>query len=170
MAIEASALAVAFLSIMGGSLARAAYPFLQEQKNKEDELRALDLIPPEQLTPEQKQFIENASKPLNFLKYYKYTAILGVGASIVLALSSLTVATQSLPSNATFSIALGFIPIWLLAGWGGGDASNQFIKSGNATSSTVNKVHKAVVNSILSNFVKKQKKEEQQEEEINDSI
>jgi hypothetical protein len=147
MVVEFSSMAVAFFSLLGGSLGRAAYPFLQERKNKEDEVRALQDIPEDQLTPEEKQLIENFNKPLNFLKYYKYTAIIGVGASIMISLSSLVSATQNLPSGDSLNLAVGLIPVWLLTGWGGGDISNQLIKSGTSTATTVKK---AVLSRLLS--------------------
>jgi len=155
VAAEASALAIVFLAILGGAIARAAYPFIQEQKNREERLRLLNDLPEDKLTEEDKLFIANANKPLNFLKYYKFTAIFGLGGSVAITLSAFTIAVQSLPSNTSINVALSFIPVFLLAGWGGGGLSNQLIKSGSSSSASVQKLTNAVSDSKIATALKK---------------
>lgn len=127
------ALAIIFLSILGGAIARAVYPFMQHQKENEDTLRALSVIPPDKLTPEQKQFLEDMAKPINFHKFYMFTAILGLAGSLSITLGSFSVLATHLPQNLTIDIAYGFIPTAVLTGWGGGSISNQLLSSKGAS-------------------------------------
>lgn len=154
MAVEISALVIVFLALAAGGLARAVYPFIQEQKNREERLKILDLLPPDKLTDDDKAFLTSANKPLNFLRYYKYTALLGIGGTLAVTLTSFTVALSSLPTNASFTVALSMVPVFLVTGWGGGGLSNQLIKSGTSTSN-VQKVTSAIVDSKIVSSVKK---------------
>lgn len=156
MAAEASALAVVFLALLAGGLARTIYPFIQEQKNREERLRLLDSLPADKLTEEDKLFIENSNKPINFLKYYKYTALLGLGATIAITLTTFTVSLNTLPSDTSFNIALGLFPVFLITGWGGNGISNQLIKSGSSSgSSPVQKIANVVSDSKIVTALKK---------------
>lgn len=147
---DSLALSLIFLSLLGGSIARAVYPFIQHQKQNEDTLRTLELIPTDKLTDEQKQFIETVSKPLNFHKLYMWTAIFGFVGTVTVSMTAFSALMASLPSNLPLSSVTAFLPMAFLAGWGGNSLSNQLLSSKNVVATSIsNSIGSSIISKII---------------------
>lgn len=145
--MEITAILIIFAADLLGGVLRSAYPWLQQKQADEATLRALQLIPTEKLTEEQKAFIRQMEQPLNFRKYYLFSTVVGLIGTLTLTIGSFALLMTQLPENFGVAGALIFAPTAFLSGWGGSSFSNQLMSSKNGTNSAAGQ---AMVTSILS--------------------
>lgn len=144
------ALFLIFLADLAGAIGKAVYPFMQQKKQNEDELRMLSLIPDDKLTEEQRQFIKTASTPLNFRKYYAWTALFGFVGTVTISITGFSSLLATLPQNLSLSTVSALLPVAFLTGWGGGSVSNQLLSSKKAViSSITNSMHASIIGKLI---------------------